>query len=81
MDETQLSKVMEFYHRRLMHHHRPKNMEDYNELYYAALTESVDTLRSCLFYASEPVKEGCPDTSNESLEDAYGWGHAMSCRV
>ena len=36
LDETQRSKEMELYRRRLVHYHYVKNTEEYNELHYAA---------------------------------------------
>ncbi|KAG2065001.1 kinase-like protein [Suillus decipiens] len=41
LDETQQSREMELYHRRLVHYHYVKNTEEYNELHYAALTDPM----------------------------------------
>lgn len=55
LDETQRNKEMEFYRPRLVHYHYVKNTEQYNELHYAALTESMGMFRRRLFnHASEP---------------------------
>jgi hypothetical protein len=55
LDETQKSKEMELYRRRLVHYHYVKNTEEYNELHYAALTDPVGVLRRRLFcHASDP---------------------------
>ncbi|KAF8270742.1 hypothetical protein EI94DRAFT_1797840 [Lactarius quietus] len=55
LDETQKSREMELYRRRLVHYHYVKNTEEYNELHYAALTDPVGVLRRRLFcHASDP---------------------------
>ncbi|KAG2339052.1 hypothetical protein BDR05DRAFT_992242 [Suillus weaverae] len=55
MDETQQSGEMELYRRRLVHYHYVKNTEEYNELHYATLTDSMGVLRCRLFcHASDP---------------------------
>jgi len=55
LDETQQSREMELYRRRLVHYHYVKNTEKYNELHYAALADPVGMLRGRLFcHASDP---------------------------
>ena len=55
LDETQQSREMELYRRRLVHYHYVKNTEEYNRLHYAALTDPMGVLRRRLFcYASDP---------------------------
>jgi hypothetical protein len=55
LDETQKSKEMELYRRRLVHNHYIKNTGEYNELHYAALTDPVGVLHRRLFcHASDP---------------------------
>ncbi|KAF8256640.1 kinase-like domain-containing protein, partial [Lactarius quietus] len=55
LDETQKSREMELYRRRLVHYHYVKNTEEYNELHYAALMDPVGVLRRRLFcHASDP---------------------------
>lgn len=55
LDEIQQNEGMESYRRRLVHYHYLKNTAEYNELHFAALTESVGLFRCRLFiHASEP---------------------------
>ena len=55
LDETQQSREMEIYRRRLIHYYYVKGKEEYNIRHYAALTDPVGMLRRRLFcYASDP---------------------------
>lgn len=55
LDKAEQSRAKELYHRRLVHYHYVKNTEEYNELHYAALTDSGGVLRRRLFdYAGDP---------------------------
>jgi hypothetical protein len=55
LDETQRSREMEFYRRRLVQYHYLKNAEEYNELHYTALADPTGTLRRRLLcHASDP---------------------------
>lgn len=55
LDETQQSREMELYRRRLVHYHYVKNTEEYNELHYAALTDPMGVLRRRFFcHVSDP---------------------------
>ena len=55
LDETQQSREMELYRRRLVHYHYVKNTEKYNERHYAALTDPMGMLRRRLFrHAGDP---------------------------
>jgi hypothetical protein len=58
LNETQKSREMEFYRRRLIHYHYVKNTEEHNELHYAAKTAPMGVLRRRLFGHASDMWEG-----------------------
>jgi len=87
LDETERTEAEEVYLRRLVHYHYVTDTEECNELHHAALTDPMCVLRGRLFHhASNPWEgetraEGCVNTSNGEVGDAYGGRCAVSSRV
>ncbi|EQL02629.1 protein kinase subdomain-containing protein PKL/CAK/Fmp29 [Ophiocordyceps sinensis CO18] len=55
LDETQKSREMGLYRRRLVHYHYVKDTKEHNKLHYAAMKDPMSVLRRGLFYnASDP---------------------------
>jgi len=74
LDETQQSKEKEFYRRRLVHYHYVKNTKKYNEVHYAALTESLGMFRRRLFsHASEPWEGESLALKVELIQATKNW--------
>ena len=86
LEETEQTAAEEVYHRRLVHYHYVKNMEEYNKPHYDTLTDPCACSAAAFNHAGNPWEgktraEGCTHTTNGGVGDAYGERRAVSSRV